>query len=362
MSNANKKELFFQLPLCSTGYGQAGQALYRELLNLDINIILYPFGNISIENKEVQQKAIRDWDRKKIGLSYSSPTLRLWHQHSTGRIGHGPLYHFPIFELDEFTPQEKYALSNAETIIVCTDWAKQVCINNGFDENKVKVCPLGVDQSIFKPRTKPVGDKYIFAAGGKMSLNKGYDVLAEIFNKAFTIKDNVELFIFGHNPFLNEQQTKAWIKLFKDSPMGGRIKFFPPFATQAELAFNLAKADAFIAPNRAEGLNLVLLEAMSIGLPAIATFYSGHTQYLTKENAYLVDITDKEIAFDNQFFTANIGSWAKIDKPQIDQFVDHMQYLYNNRINSNPEGIKTAQSMSWSNSARILSSIIFPAN
>lgn len=362
MSNINKKELFFQTPLCSTGYGQVGQNLYRELLNLDINIILYPFGNISIENKEVQQKAIRDWDRKKIGLSYLAPTLRLWHQFSTGRIGYGPLYHFPIFELDEFTPQEKYALSGADTIIVCTDWAKQICINNGFNENKVKVCPLGVDQSIFKPRTKPAGDKYIFAAGGKISLNKGYDVLAEIFNKAFTIKDSVELWIFGHNPFLNEQQTKSWIKLFKDSSMGGHIKFFPPFATQAELAFNLAKADAFIAPNRAEGFNLPLLEAISLGLPAVATFYSGHTQYLTKENAYLIDIINTEIAYDGQFFTSNIGSWAQIGPSQIDQFVDYMRFLYNNRINSNPEGVKTAQNLSWSNSARILSSIIFPAN
>ena len=63
------------------------------------------------------------------------------------------------------------------------------------------------------------------------------------------------------------------------------------------------------------------------------------------------DNTEK--AYDGKVFRGQ-GSWAKIGQNQIDQTIEHMRNLYKNRINTNIEGVKTAQKLSWKNSASII--------
>jgi hypothetical protein len=64
-----------------------------------------------------------------------------------------------------------------------------------------------------------------------------------------------------------------------------------------------------------------------------------------------VDITEKEVAYDGQFFVSNIGNWAKIGPNQIEQTINHMRYCYNNKISTNHNGVITANTYSWSNTA-----------
>jgi glycosyltransferase involved in cell wall biosynthesis len=51
----------------------------------------------------------------------------------------------------------------------------------------------------------------------------------------------------------------------------------------------IAAADCFISLHRSEGFGLMLAEAMYFGVPTIATRYSGNLEFMTDENAYLVD-------------------------------------------------------------------------
>lgn len=341
-----------------TGYSIASTYFGLELSNLDHNLCLFPIGGVSKE--QYIQKWFSENYYKVKSCDYQARGLKLWHQGDllefpvcSARIG------FPIFELNQFTNQELNSLKSLDKLIVCSEWARQICLNNNvLTEKEVFVCPLGVDSAIFRPRTKPQTDKFIFVNVGKISKNKGHDVLPIIFNKAFTKKDEVELWMFTDNPFLNEQEKMDWFKLYLDTPLGNKIKFFPPQNTQADLAINLAKADAAIFPIRGEGWNLPMLECMSMSIPCITSNYSGQTQFINYDNTFLVEIDVLEPAVDNKWFFGQ-GQWAKLSESQIDQFVDHMRFVYNNKINSNPEGIKTSQRLTWSNSAQILSNIIF---
>ena len=47
-----------------------------------------------------------------------------------------------------------------------------------------------------------------------------------------------------------------------------------------------AQSDAFVLPTRGEGWGLPIAEAMSMGLPSIATNFSGPSAFLTAENAH----------------------------------------------------------------------------
>ena len=51
-----------------------------------------------------------------------------------------------------------------------------------------------------------------------------------------------------------------------------------------------ASSDAFVLPTRGEGWGLPIAEAMSMGLPVIATNHSGPTAYLTESNSYPIPI------------------------------------------------------------------------
>lgn len=51
----------------------------------------------------------------------------------------------------------------------------------------------------------------------------------------------------------------------------------------------MAAADVYVSPHAAEGYGLTILEAMSLGTPAICTAYSGNMDFTTAENSWLID-------------------------------------------------------------------------
>ncbi len=52
-----------------------------------------------------------------------------------------------------------------------------------------------------------------------------------------------------------------------------------------------ASADAFVLPSRGEGWGLPLMEAMSMGLPTIATAFGGNLDFMNGTNSYLVKVS-----------------------------------------------------------------------
>jgi glycosyltransferase involved in cell wall biosynthesis len=115
----------------------------------------------------------------------------------------------------------------------------------------------------------------------------------------------------------------------------------------------MSYADCGIFPSRAEGWNNEAIEMMAMDKPIIITNYSAHTQFCNKDNAYLVDIDTTVPANDGIWFNGS-GNWASIEEKQIDQFIEHMRYVYKNNIRDNSYGLKTANNLSWHNTANII--------
>ena len=51
----------------------------------------------------------------------------------------------------------------------------------------------------------------------------------------------------------------------------------------------MQSSDAYVSLHRSEGFGMTMAEAMLLGKPVIATGYSGNLDFMTRENAYLVD-------------------------------------------------------------------------
>lgn len=334
-----------------TGYGFAGVNFLRELNLKNHNVSLFPIGQMNPDNQEDASACFNSFDKQET-YDPEAPCLKIWHQFDMGaRIGKGKFFAFPFFELTDLTKKEIHHLNNVDEIIVTCEWAKKILEQNGINK-KINIVPLGVNTKVFdytlKSSLKPK-DKYIFMNIGKWEVRKGHDVLVNLFNDTFDEKDNVELWIAGSSSEMafSAEELNKWHELYMTSKLKDKIKIFPRLNTQQEVAQLMSYADCGIFPSRAEGWNLELLEMMAMDKPVITTNYSAHTAYCNSDNAYLVNIDDLELANDNKYFR-NFGKWAKFGERQIDDFKSKMRMVFEQKITSNPNGLKIAESLSWS--------------
>jgi glycosyltransferase involved in cell wall biosynthesis len=236
---------------------------------------------------------------------------------------------------------------------------KKILEDNGIKQ-KINIVPLGIDNTIFDYKlsdknTKQSNDPYVFIMIGKWEVRKGYDLLLDLFNKAFSTEDNVELWLMGSSDptCFSQQEMDQWHSFYSSGPLASKIRIIPRVKAQKDVADLISKADCGLFVSRAEGWNLELLEVMAMNKPVITTNYSAHTEFCDKNNSFLIDITEKETAFDGKWFLGH-GNWAKIGQQQIDQTIDYMRYVYKNNIRTNIHGIKTGQKYSWQHSAQQL--------
>jgi glycosyltransferase involved in cell wall biosynthesis len=336
-------------PINNTGYGVASFNIIKSLSKHN-NISYFPISQPNVNNQE-DHDFVLSLMRKANDFDINAPFLKIWHQFDLlNHIGKGKYYAFPFFELDTFNSLEKKHMSIPDVLLVSSNWAKQVIINNKITTH-VEVVPLGVDMSIFNESLyqKKNSDKYIFLNLGKWEIRKGHDILVSLFKKAFPNEKDVELTLLASsttNSYSSTDEIKQWKKLYE----ADNIKIIDGLPFHRDVANLMAQSDCGIFPSRAEGWNLELLEMMAMNKPIIATNYSSHTEFCDQENSYLVEIKETEQAYDGKAFTGQ-GNWGKISQEQQDQLIEYMRYVYKNRINSNPNGLNTAKKLSWENTA-----------
>jgi len=346
-------ELNVSCSLSQTGYGIASLNILKELDGLGWDIAVVPKGK-PFANTEAEAHLITKWMNKGKYFHHDAPHLNIWHQFDLGQtFGRGPKYAFPFFELNKFNDIEKHNLKYPDHIISSSKWAASVVADQVGSPSSI--VPLGIDSALFSPASDKGGkgeSPYRFLNIGKWEVRKGHDILVDIFNKAFTKKDNVELCLLTNNPFLNQNQTNEWISLYKKSGLGDKIKILPHIDTHNQLAQLIKSCDCAIFPSRAEGWNLEALECMACGLPVIITNYSAHKEFCNSFNSFLVEPNGLEDAYDGIWFHGD-GQWASLDDNSVEQFAYLMRHCYEQRP-TNLEGIETGKKFTWKNSAEQL--------
>ena len=339
--------LHLMAPIGYTGYGYASLNILQSLIE-ENNVGLTPIGNPNPET-QAQADLLSHAVNLKDMIPYDAACLKIWHQFDLlSRVGKGKYFTFPFFEVDKFNPKELHHLEFSDEIIVASSWAKKVLQENDI-EKPIHIVPMGVDTKIFdhSRETKETAN-YIFLSIGNWEKRKAHDTMIQCFNQAFEQEDNVELWLATHNPFLNKEEENQWLSLVENSKLRTKIKVFPRLPSHESIAELISLSDCGVYISRGEGWNLELLETMAMNKPVIASNFSAHTEYCNKNNSFLVDITETEIAMDNKWFFGN-SSWAKIDQDQIDQTIQHMRHCYENQIKTNENGLETAKQLTWKN-------------
>ena len=341
-------------PVNTLGYGYT---TLNILKGLSPNVAYWPMGNPQVTTEQ-DYKTVQGAIKNAEMFDENAPCLRVWHQHDMAQfIGKGLRIGFPIFELDNFSELEKHHLKSVDRLFVCSNWAKEVIVNSvGINTDDVRVVPLGVDLDIFKPAQPSSSKTTVFFNCGKWEIRKGHDILSEVFNEAFTEIDDVELWMMCDNPFLQKEQAEKWKNSYRHLKLGHKVRFINRVETHQEVYNIMSRVDCGVFPARAEGWNLELLELMACGKQVITTNYSAHTEFCNQQNAKLINVDKLEPAYDGVWFDGTKGNWASFDKTTKDNLISHMKAIHedkqNGRLDTNHNGIKTAQAFTWENTTK----------
>lgn len=182
-------------------------------------------------------------------------------------------------------PLEKKLLDSSKIIMTVTNTIVQELKEEySIDSNKVFVVGNGVDTNFFLPGKQESNDdqRYILFAGW-IENRKGIFDLLECARDICAKRSDVTFLLAGQGSQFNRLKQKIITSGLQDRfLLLGQVK-------REKLLKLYQKATLFVFPSYHEGLPTVLLEAMSCGVPIIATDVRGNRDVITKDkNGILV--------------------------------------------------------------------------
>jgi glycosyltransferase involved in cell wall biosynthesis len=169
-----------------------------------------------------------------------------------------------------YRPFEQAVLARAATVIATSRPYFEASHALQPWRSKVHVIPLGIDAppaAIPRPDLWPAPDGVRLLAVGRLGRYKGFDVLVD----ALASAADASLLLIGDGECARELHALA-----RERGVEGRVAFAGD-VDDATLERAYAAADAFVLPSldRGEAFGLVLLEAMRVGLPVVASAIAG---------------------------------------------------------------------------------------
>lgn len=155
--------------------------------------------------------------------------------------------------------------------IALTESRMEVKAREGIRRKKLEIIPNGVDLTRFTPmkKEKDTEAPYVFGYLGRLTVEKGVDVLLEAFAKllkrAKIDPSAVKLVIAGGGELESALKDRASELGIQES-----VGFLGIFAEEDKVSI-YNSFDALVFPSLAEGFGIVPIEAMSMELPVVAS-------------------------------------------------------------------------------------------
>lgn len=155
---------------------------------------------------------------------------------------------------------------------------------------KLEVSPLGVDPEVFAPADSQKGSEdHSLLCIGRLAPSKGQHILIDAISLLVGRGYKVSLELIGDGP-----DRKSLEKAVQDKGVADSIRFHGA-VNQDGIKQYLTKAEVFVLPSFAEGVPVVLMEAMSMGIPCVSTAINGIPELIqTDVEGLLVPPADAE--------------------------------------------------------------------
>lgn len=255
-----------------------------------------------------------------------------------------------------------------DVVVTGSTWCEEVL--RGYGLTNVTTIIQGIDPTIFNTshaEKEYFRDTFVIFSGGKFELRKGQDLVIRAFKVMQDRYRDVLLVNSWYNHWPASMQTMAasphirfvaqsgeytalMERTFAENGIDpGRVITLPPLPN-IMMTRIYRNTDIGVFPNRAEGgTNLVLMEYMACGKPAIASYSTGHRDVLTDANSLpLRALRPLSISHAGQ----QMAVW---DDPQLDELIARLDWAYHHRgevAGIGMEGGRSMAGLTWARTAR----------
>jgi GT2 family glycosyltransferase/glycosyltransferase involved in cell wall biosynthesis len=255
---------------------------------------------------------------------------------------------FTMLEVDGFPAEWVRQGNRMDEVWVPSEFNREGYRRCGLGR-PIHVMGLGVDTQYFHPAVtahpNPAGE-FVFLSIFEWGERKEPGLLLKAFNEVFGADEPVRLLCKVMNRD-SGVRVKDEIRRLRLRDTGGKISYlfnleFPHY----QLGSLYRSADAYVANSRGEGWNMPLMEAMACGLPAIATDWGAHREFVHAGNAYpLCSRAVVPARAKCPYYTG--FSWADPDPEHLRHL---LREVYENRDEARRRGQAAAREMAerWS--------------
>jgi glycosyltransferase involved in cell wall biosynthesis len=333
-----------------SGYSQAGRQYVLALHKLGIPITISPISfELAKPNLGEDEKILRSLVNKKIDynvvLCHTTPEF--WEKFKEpGKIFIG----YTIWETSKLHPSwSKYINDTADLCMVGCDWNVGVFKDSGVSIPVVNV-PHIMDVNEFKNIT-PYNingidtSAYVYYFIGQWTERKNVLSLIKTYWRTFRHEENVALVMKTYRNDYSDSEKDAVRTTMKrlKSVCAMEGYTYPPVYLILDMLSDMeikglhARGNCYISLDRGEGFGLSTATAGAAGNPVIATGFGGATEYLKKDNSYLVDYVE----------TCCHGMpwsrWYSLDQywafPNEKHASELMRYVYENQTDAKNTGL-----------------------
>ncbi len=275
----------------------------------------------------------------------------------------GPKIAYNVWE-STLQPEEFFReLKKYDEVWVPSHWQKDCMVEQGYDSERIKVVPEGVDSKTFYPEdvnklpTYKDG-RFKFLLFGRWYYSKSIKEVIESFLKTFDSSEPVDLIVSIDNPFGEHidgfKSTEERLKFFGlDDP---RVKVIH-FPSREDYVSYLKTGHVFVSCARSEGWNLPLIEAMSCGTPSIYSDCSAQLEF-AKGKGHPVKILGEKPANQNSYARYTMSDLGgNYYEPDFNHLSEVMRDVYSNYKNYKQKAIEDSieirEKFDWDNIGKI---------
>ncbi|MCH8829782.1 MAG: glycosyltransferase [Planctomycetes bacterium] len=204
--------------------------------------------------------------------------------------------HGSDFQVDQHMLKEK--VQSADCVVTISNNNKRFIVGHSGEDfrERIQVIRCGVDTDLFRPpksRRNGVNGRMTIVCTGTMYPVKGHAYLIEACRQLDVQGVDFVCHLIGDGPLKSQL-----VRQIEDAGLQEKV-IFRGQLTREQIAAQLAESDVLVVPSvptqsgRREGIPVVLMEAMSTGLPVVASDISGIPELISDgRNGLLVPPRD----------------------------------------------------------------------
>jgi glycosyltransferase involved in cell wall biosynthesis len=304
----------------SVGIGVSARLCAETLSAAGFNVNCRDVGKVFLKKPELEwswRSRIAD-DRINCRIFHLTPSMLPRAVLSIGRKNFRSTYNigYWAWETDLLPKESQLAIRYIDAILVPSRFTRDVF--RKYTDKPVLLVPhpVGVDNVEEDVRARlgiGSGDflvSFVFSFGSSFE-RKNPLAVVDAFNRAFENVDNACLVLkSSHGQKYPDDQARLQAAIARFP----RIRLIDDIWPTARVMGLIAESNAFVSLHRCEGFGLPIAEAITLGVPVVATDWSGNTDFCDPENTCLVSASQTTVDKSHPEFRGLEGAhWAEPD-------------------------------------------------